>query len=54
MHAYLRFLYNFVAFGVIFAGMSSFQGAILNPVQKVSVNSLFYIIGILLYCVLLF
>ena len=49
MHAYLRFLYNFFAFGIIFAGISSFQGGIFNPVQTLSINSLFYILGIVIY-----
>ena len=50
MHAYLRFLYNFFVFGSAFAGLASLQGAILNPVKSISINSLFYIVGILIYC----
>jgi hypothetical protein len=36
-------------FGITFAGSLSLQGARLNPIQKLTVNSLFYLIGIILY-----
>lgn len=36
-------------FGMTFAGSLSVQGARLNPIQKMTVNSLFYLIGIVLY-----
>jgi hypothetical protein len=36
-------------FGTTFAGSLSLQGARLNPIQKLTVNSLFYLIGIFLY-----
>ena len=49
MYAYLRFLYNFFIFGVVFAGCASLQGAFLNPISELSVNGMFYILGILLY-----
>lgn len=38
-------------FGMIYAGSLSLQGAIFNPIQKVSVNGLFYLLGILGYIV---
>lgn len=53
MNAFLTFLYNFFAFGMFFAGCASLQGAIVNPIQSLSVNAAFYIMGILMYFALL-
>lgn len=36
-------------FGMIYAGSLSLQGAIYNPIQKISVNGLFYLLGIMGY-----
>lgn len=49
MWAYFRFLYNFFIFGAVFAGCASLQGSIMNPVVELSVNGVFYILGIILY-----
>ena len=49
MYSFLSFLYNFFSFGLFFAGCASLQGAIMNPISSLSVNSVFYIIGILVY-----
>lgn len=49
MYSYLQFLYNFFCFGLIFAGCASLQGAILNPMETLSINGAFYILGILIY-----
>lgn len=53
MNAFLTFLYNFFAFGMFFAGCASLQGAIVNPISSLNVNAAFYIMGILLYFILL-
>lgn len=53
MFAFLQFLYNFFGFGLIFAGCASMQGAILNPMESLSVNGAFYILGILVYFAML-
>jgi hypothetical protein len=42
-------LYNFFSFGAVFAGSLSIQGAITNPISTLSVNSIFYIIGIVMF-----
>jgi hypothetical protein len=49
VNAYFVFLYNFFFFGATFAGCASLQGAVLNPITSLSVNGVFYIIGILIY-----
>lgn len=36
---------------MIYAGSLSLQGAIFNPIQNISVNGLFYILGILGYII---
>jgi hypothetical protein len=51
--AYLVFLYNFFSFGLIFAGCTSLQGSILNPISFISINGFFYIFGIVLYILLI-
>lgn len=48
---YTKLIYSIFMFGMIYAGSLSLQGAIFNPIQKVSVNSLFYLLGILGYIV---
>lgn len=42
-------LYNFFAFGAIFAGCLSLQGVILNPLDSLSANTVLYVIGIVVY-----
>lgn len=49
MYSYLQFLYNFFSFGLIYAGCASLQGAIFNPMESLSINGAFYILGILIY-----
>jgi hypothetical protein len=49
INALFTFLYNYFVFGVTFAGCASLQGAIINPISTLSINALFYIIGIMLY-----
>lgn len=45
------FLYNFFEVGLIMAGSMSIQGAYYNNLNYFTSNSMFYIIGILLYVV---
>ena len=45
-------LYNWWTFGLTFAGASCLQGAILNPISTISVNGLFYVMGIGAYVVM--
>ena len=33
-------------------GCACLQGAILNPINEIDVNGVFYIFGIILYCLL--
>ncbi len=47
--SYKSFLYNFFSLGAITCSCMSLQGAIFNPIETMSVNSVFYIIGIALY-----
>lgn len=54
MYGYLRVLYNFFGFGITFAGCASLQGAILNPISNLNVNAAFYIIGILVFFLMIF
>jgi hypothetical protein len=49
INAFFAFLYNYFVFGATFAGCASLQGAIINPISTLSINALFYIIGIMLY-----
>ena len=49
---FISFLDSFFVFGIVFAGTISFQGAILNPFETITVNGFFYILGIILLCVL--
>lgn len=49
IYPFFEVLYSFFCFGVIFAGCISFQGAIINPIDTVSLNGFFYILGIALY-----
>jgi hypothetical protein len=34
---------------MFFAGSSSLQGAIMNPISSLNINGVFYILGILVY-----
>lgn len=43
------FLYNFFGFGVVLAGCLALQGTIYNPLDSPNVNTVFYIIGIIIY-----
>ena len=36
-------------FGLTFAGSLALQGALFNPIKKMTVNGLFYIIGVVIY-----
>jgi hypothetical protein len=45
-------LYNFFAFGAVFAGCISVQGSIMNHISFLNVNGIFYIFGVLLYSIL--
>ncbi len=42
-------MYNAFAFTLTYAGSLSVQGSILNPISVLSVNSLFYLVGIAVY-----
>lgn len=44
----------FFSFGLTFAGSSSIQGALFNPINKLELNGLFYIIGAMVYITMLF
>ena len=46
-------LYNTLSPGLIWASAVCIQGALLNPIQSLSSNSFFYMLGIALYCALL-
>lgn len=46
---YTKFIYSVFIFGMAFAGSLSLQGAIFNPIQTISVNGFFYLLGILCY-----
>ena len=46
-------MYNFFIFGAAVASSVSIQGAVLNPIDTVSVNALFYILGLILCAVIL-
>lgn len=43
---YTTFIYSIFMFGIIFAGSLSLQGAIFNPIQVITVNGIFYLLGI--------
>jgi hypothetical protein len=49
---YRQLVYNTFAFTLVYSGALSIQGSILNPITLVSVNSLFYLLGIMLYFLL--
>ena len=53
LESYSDFLFNFFGFGLIFAGCSSAQGAILNPLNILTINGSMYIFGILVYLLVL-
>lgn len=42
-------LYNLFSLGVIISGSLCLQGVILNPLDSVSANTVFYVIGIVMY-----
>jgi len=48
-----EFITNFFYFGLIFAGCASLQGSILNPRNIISLNGVGYIIGIVLYVIMI-
>lgn len=50
--SFRQFNYNFFILGAIIASCASLQGAILNPIDQVSLNAVFYIIGIVLYIII--
>lgn len=43
------FVYNFFAFGAIISGSLSLQGIILNSIHSLSMNTIFYILGVIIY-----
>ena len=43
------FTYNFFSLGATIAGSLCLQGVILNPIDSVSTNSVFYVIGVVMY-----
>lgn len=45
-------MYNIFIFGATWAGCVSLQGALLNPIQSVNLNSGLYMVGIAVYCVI--
>ena len=47
--AFREFLCNFFSFGLIFAGFSSIVGAFLNESTILSLNGIFYILGVVAY-----
>lgn len=46
---YTHFINSIFVFGLTFAGSLSLQGAKFNPINQLTVNSLFYLIGIVVY-----
>lgn len=46
---YTDFIYSIFVFGLAFAGCLSVQGAKFNPISQVTLNSVFYLIGIIVY-----
>lgn len=46
---YTKFIYFVFIFGMAYAGSLSLQGAIFNPIQTISVNGFFYLLGIFCY-----
>ena len=53
MWSYFEFMYNFFVLGVALGGSMSFQGAFLNSMEELDANSFFYLLGILLYFILI-
>ena len=49
IQAFKGFIYNFFILGATIAGCLSLEGALLNPISSVTVGSLSYIVGIILY-----
>lgn len=47
--AFKEFLMNFFCFGFVFAGFSSLVGAFLNTSSILTLNGLFYILGIVVF-----
>lgn len=47
--SYKSFLYNFFVLGAVMSGCLSLQGVILNPIHSLSANTVFYIVGIVVY-----
>ena len=48
--AFKEFLLNFFYFGLAFAGFSSIIASFLNITTKLTLNSIFYILGVVVYC----
>jgi hypothetical protein len=49
-HAYLRVVFMYFSFGMSFAGAVSVQGALYNPVDYLSINGAFYMLGGIVLC----
>ena len=47
--SFKSFLYNFFVMGTAIAGCLSVEGALLNPIEAITLGSISYIVGILLY-----
>ena len=47
--AFKEFLMNFFGFGLAFAGFSSIIGSFLNYSSTLSLNGVFYILGVIIY-----
>jgi len=50
---YTDFVYCVFMFELTFAGSLSLQGAKFNPIKQISLNAVFYLVGILVYLVVL-
>ena len=46
---YTHLVYSVFVFGLTFAGCLSLQGAKFNPISQLTLNSVFYLIGIIAY-----
>ena len=51
--AFKEFLLNYFSFGLAFAGFSSVIGAFLNYSSTLSLNGIFYIIGVIVFAIIL-
>ena len=47
-------MYNLFMFGLVFNASASFQGALLNPITKISISAIFTVVGIICLIVVFF